>query len=131
MLDFQDKELTKLKECFEEISDLGMEEQKQGQIKSLTNEQLEIPLIGLGFADSREEIDEMIKAVDDNGSGNIEFNEFLSIITNNGGDEKTAKIFNFFKGVTSGTIQTKDGENFNQFVTRMRTNFIMDYFFKE
>ena len=61
-------------------------------------------MIGLGFADSREEIDEMIKAVDDNGSGNIEFNEFLSIITNNGGDEKTAKIFNFFKGVTSGTI---------------------------
>ena len=31
----------------------------------------------------------MIDNVDDDGSGRIEFNEFLSIIKNSGGDEKS------------------------------------------
>jgi len=41
---------------------------------------LEEPLIGLGLADTKEEIDEMILAVDDDASGQIEFEEFLAII---------------------------------------------------
>jgi len=36
-------------------------------------EELEEPLIGLGFADTREEIMDMIRLVDDDGSGLIEF----------------------------------------------------------
>lgn len=59
-------------------------------------EELEDPLIGLGFADSREEVMEMIATVDDDGSGMIEFPEFLGIIKNSDGNLKTAKINEFF-----------------------------------
>jgi Ca2+-binding EF-hand superfamily protein len=38
---------------------------------------LESPLIGLGIADTREEIEQMIIEVDEDGSGKIEFDEFL------------------------------------------------------
>jgi len=68
-LDFLDPELKKLKECFD-----NLDENNTGQ---LGIEELENPLIGLGFADSREEIEKMILDVDDDGSGKIEFEEFL------------------------------------------------------
>jgi Ca2+-binding EF-hand superfamily protein len=54
---------------------------------------LEQPLIGLGFADTREEVDAMVSLVDEDGSGNIEFPEFLGIIKNSGGNEKSQKIY--------------------------------------
>ena len=44
----------------------------------------------------------MIDLVDEDGSGMIEFGEFLSIIKNSDGSEKTAKINKFFKDMTSG-----------------------------
>ena len=59
-------------------------------------------MIGLGFADSRDEVQEMVDAVDEDGSGMIEFPEFLSIIKNSDGSEKMGKINKFFKDMTSG-----------------------------
>jgi Ca2+-binding EF-hand superfamily protein len=83
-LDFSDDEIKKLKECFNSLDD-----DKSG---SIGIEELEGPLIGLGFADTREEIELMIKEVDADGSGMIEFDEFLMIIKNSDADEKTSKI---------------------------------------
>jgi len=37
-------------------------------------------LIGLGFADNREEVKAIMDSVDDDGNGDIEFPEFLSIV---------------------------------------------------
>lgn len=68
-LDYLDPELKKLKECFG-----NLDENSTGQ---LGIEELENPLIGLGFADTREDIQKMIEEVDDDGSGKIEFEEFL------------------------------------------------------
>lgn len=56
----------------------------------------------MGFADSRDEVQEMVDAVDEDGSGQIEFSEFLSIIKNSDGNEKMGKINKFFKDMTSG-----------------------------
>lgn len=50
----------------------------------------------------------MIDAVDDDGSGMIEFPEFLNIIKNSDGNEKTGKINKFFKDMTSGELKSKD-----------------------
>lgn len=47
------------------------------------------PLIGLGFANTTNEVQQMIDLVDEDGSGMIEFNEFLSIIQDSGENEKT------------------------------------------
>lgn len=50
----------------------------------------------------------MINSVDQDGSGKIEFPEFLSIIKNSDGSEKTAKINKFFKDMTSGQLGKND-----------------------
>ena len=55
------------------------------------------PLIGLGFANTTNEVQQMIDLVDEDGSGMIEFNEFLSIIQDSGENEKTKQIRDFFK----------------------------------
>ena len=56
-------------------------------------QELEDPLIGLGFADSKEEVDKMVQIVDTDGSGEIEFNEFLAIIKNSGSNKSQKKIY--------------------------------------
>lgn len=47
-------------------------------------EELEEPLISAGLAFSREEVVRLIKEVDDDGSGEVEFGEFLQIVENQG-----------------------------------------------
>lgn len=69
---------------------------------------MEEPLIGLGFAECREDVEDMIRDVDDDGSGFIEFPEFLQIIKNADGNEKLAVINKFFKELTSGKLGGKN-----------------------
>lgn len=44
--------------------------------------------------------------VDEDGSGKIEFGEFLDIILNKSGDAKAQVITEFFKNLTNGKYQT-------------------------
>ena len=72
------------------------------------------PLIALGLVDNREEVESIVKEVDEDGTGKIEFEEFLEIIKNGnsnakGASEKTVKIYNFFKQLTTGKYNT-DGK---------------------
>jgi len=60
---------------------------------------LETPLMSLGIAESTEDVKKIIATVDKDGSGQIEFGEFLGIIkakTENSGN--TSVLINFFKG---------------------------------
>ena len=78
LLDFKDSEIKKLKKCFNSLdADDG---------GSIGLEELEVPLIGLGFAENREEVKDIMNTVDEDGNGDIEFPEFLSIIKNSGID---------------------------------------------
>ena len=52
LLDFQDKEILKLKNCFSALDDDGS--------GSIGQDELEEPLIGLGIADSREEVKDIV-----------------------------------------------------------------------
>ena len=49
----------------------------------------------------------MINLVDDDGSGMIEFTEFLDIILNKSGNTKMRVITDFFKDLTAGRYATK------------------------
>ena len=57
LLDFQDSEIKKLKECFDSLDDDGS--------GSIGIEELEDPLIGLGFCETREEVKEIVMDVDE------------------------------------------------------------------
>ena len=64
------------------------------------------PLIGLGLVKSTTEVDNLLKLVDYNDSGKIEFNEFKDIILNKINDPRASVITNFFKNLTSGRFKT-------------------------
>ena len=49
-----------------------------------------------------EEVQNLVDLVDEDGSGMIEFGEFLDIVLNKGGDARTGAITNFFKNLTNG-----------------------------
>lgn len=48
---------------------------------SIGLEELEDPLIALGLVSTREEVEKIIQEVDDDKSGQIEFKEFLTIMS--------------------------------------------------
>ena len=109
ILDFSDEQISKLQECFGALDDDGS--------GSIGIDELEEPLIGLGFADTREDVIKMIMDVDDDKSGMIEFEEFLEIIKNSDGNEQTAKINRFFKSMSGGKKEFKDtGKSFGLIV---------------
>ena len=99
------RELKKLKDCFNCLDADG------GGTIGL--EELENPLIGLGFADTRDDVQKLIDIVDKDGNGDIDFDEFWSIIKSSDRDEKERQIYEFFKEMTSGSIslgETNDND---------------------
>ena len=116
LLDFQDNQIRKLKECFGSLDGDGS--------GAIGIEELEDPLIGLGFAENRKQVQEMIDAVDEDKSGQIEFGEFLGILKNSS-DERTAKINKFFKDMASGHLGDADLP-FNLLVQKMRREYMMN-----
>lgn len=68
----------------------------------------------------------MVDEVDEDGSGMIEFDEFLLIIKNsNGSNDKTAKINKFFKDMSNNVLGSKD-LSFNIIVQNIRRQYMMD-----
>lgn len=118
-LNFQDDELKKLKECFSHLDEDGS--------GSVGIDELENPLIGLGFAESRQEVLDMITEVDEDRSGQIEFDEFLMIIKNSDASSKNAKINKFFKDMSMGKLGGKD-LNFSVFVNSIKRKYMLDNF---
>ena len=115
-MDFTDEETRKLRDCFEALDDDGG--------GSIGLDELEWPLIGLGLADTREEVEDLILSVDDDGD--IEFPEFLNIIigTDVESNEKTEKLKNFFKDMSKGKLGKKD-VSFNITVQDIRRQHMM------
>ena len=101
MLDFSDEEIEKMRECFNALDEDGS--------GAIGIDELEGPLIGLGFYNTREEIEEMIDEIDDDGSGEIEFKEFLLILKQSEkASSDTTLIKQFFKDLSSGLIGQED-----------------------
>lgn len=120
ILDFSDSEIRKLKECFNNLDGDGS--------GSIGTEELNDPLIGLGIAESTREIQQMIEAVDKDGTGEIEFEEFLMIIKDQklGHDAKNdSKINKFFKDMSNGKIGSQD-LNFHIIVQDIRRRYMMN-----
>lgn len=104
-LDFSDEVKRKLFECF-----MSLDDDNSGSIGVA---ELEEPLIGLGFADKREDVEKMIMAVDDpdDPNGSIEFGEFLQIIKNSNkdtADGTSGEINEFFRQLAGNDVGLKN-----------------------
>ena len=98
MIEFDDNLLKKYKESFNVL-----DEDASGAIGL---EELETPLIGLGLACNSGEVQQMIQDVDDDHSGEVEFDEFLSIVRNN--KLSAHPIDKFFRNMADGEVGHKD-----------------------
>ena len=80
--------------------------------KAIGADELEDPFIALGLVNSREQVEQIVNEIDDDG--NIEFDEFLEIVKggkktkqalakfcNNDENTDVDMIFNFFKSYTA------------------------------
>ena len=67
----------------------------------------------------------MINSVDLDGSGQIEFDEFLQIIQKSAGDEKTAKIKTFFTELAKRDLKN-EGLSFSMVVLKIRKESMMN-----
>ena len=80
-----------------------------------------MPLIGLGLVDTVEEVQKLIERVDDDKSGEIEFNEFLKIILSFNSnkvakDQRQSNVMTqFIQDLTSGKFKTS-GLSFSNWV---------------
>ncbi len=71
---------------------------------SISIDELEEPFIALGLITSREEIKDLIKSIDRDGTGEIEFDEFLLIMLaiKKNDSRKDSTIFEFFRDMVNG-----------------------------
>lgn len=90
---FDDEERCKLKKYF-----CSLDENNRGSIGC---SELEEPLIALGLAENRQQVEEMVRSVDFDGSGEIEFEEFLTIVKGRRGN---AAMSDFFRSLIDGTL---------------------------
>ena len=61
-------------------------------------EELAIPLISLGFANNYAEVVRIIEAVDDDGSGTLGCDEFISIVEGTAGNTNSPKVAKLIQG---------------------------------
>ena len=64
-------------------------------------QELEEPLIALGLVSSREEVVKLMQQVDDDGTGEIEFDEFLKIMSQIKKANSDQILYEFFKRIAT------------------------------
>ena len=103
MIDFEDEQLLKLRKCFDSLADVRESSQDPNEEKALCVDDLEDPLIALGLVENRQQVQQIVQLVDEDGSEMIEFDEFLQIIQGgskvgkgSGGGNEGAAIYDFF-----------------------------------
>lgn len=115
-VEFDIKTMNKYKKYYVDIASINPDGED-----GMGVDQLEEPFISLGLAYSREEVTDLIMSVDDDGSGRIEFDEFLRIIHNKSKKKSKGneKITNFFKNLANDNISTESDLKHFSFKTIM------------
>ena len=100
-VEFDIKTMNKYQKYYEEMTTINPDGQE-----GIGVDQLEEPFISFGLAYNREEINNLISSVDDDGSGRIEFSEFLRIIHNKSKlkTQGNKKITTFFKQLANDKL---------------------------
>ena len=110
-VEFDIKTMNKYNKYYEEMKGINPDPNMEG----IGVEQLEEPFISFGLAYNADEIQELIRSVDDDGSGRIEFAEFLRIIHNKSKikTKGNKKITKFFKQLANDKLG--DGKEYKYF----------------
>jgi len=120
-IDFDDDARSKLRKYFNSLDQDGS--------RSIGVDELEDPLIALGLVANREDVEKLIASVDEDQSGQIEFDEFLAIMKNlNSKDGKESVLFKFFQSMYTGKLMDNMDPNlpFKLNVSQYRRRKLLD-----
>lgn len=109
---FNDSERAELQRYFDALC--------EGQ-EIITMDSMEIMLISLGLANTREEVKIMVSKIDKNGNGELDFEEYLQVLMG-GGDPQ---IFNVFKSMMDGKLGDRRVD-FRNVISTFRRQKVMD-----
>lgn len=117
MVDFSESERAELQRYFEGIAEVVT----GNGGRRIKVDRLEDMLISLGLAVNRREVDEIVKTIDDNQSGELDFEQYLTIVRTCA----DPAIFQVFKSMIDGTLGDRN-LNFRTVISGYRRGMIMD-----
>jgi len=117
-VDFSDLERTELRRYFEAIAEVETPGSLERRIRV---DRLEDMLISLGLASSRGEVDEIVTALDDTASGELDFEQFLTIVRT----REDPAMFQAFKAMIDGKLGDRN-LNFRTVISGYRRRRIME-----
>jgi hypothetical protein len=116
-VDFSDLERTELRHYFEAIAEVEGKN-KQRRIRA---DRLEDMLISLGLADRRKEVENIVQAIDDSGLGELDFEQYLTIVRT----RADPALIGIFKAMIDGKLGDRN-LNFRTVISGYRRGMIMD-----
>jgi hypothetical protein len=119
MIDFSEQERSELRQYFNAIAEVETAPGKQRRVRV---DRLEDMLISLGLAANRFEVEKIVKEIDDEGSGELDFEQFLMIVSRKGAHPA---IFQVFKAMIDGDLGDRN-LNFRTVISGARRAMIMD-----
>lgn len=111
-IDFSDEERAELRRYFDALAN----ESNRIGLQSLEN-----MLISLGLADTRLEVQAVVDSIDDNGNGELDFEEYLEIFRK----RTDSEIYQVFKAMMEGKLGDQN-LNFQTVISTYRRNLFID-----
>merc|ERR1719401_2679521 len=84
-------------------------------------DRLETMLISLGLASTRKEVKEIVDKIDDNGNGELDFDEYLELFRR----QNDSQIFKVFKAMMEGKLGDRN-LNFQTVISTYRRQLFLD-----
>lgn len=119
MVFFSESERTELRRYFEAIAEV--ESANTSKQRKIRVDRLEDMLISLGLAENRHEVEAIVRAIDDEESGELDFEQYLTIVRT----RADPAIFQVFKAMIDGKLG--DGNlDFRTVISGYRRGMIID-----
>ena len=115
-IDFNAKERAKIRKIFKELD--------KDNSGALALDEIYEPLLALGLVENKEQVRDMMAKVDSNNSGLIEFNEFIKIIKQSGGENNA--LVKFIKDLTKDIVFSEFKDlSFNLLLSKRRREIML------
>mmetsp|Transcript_11455 Transcript_11455/g.20588 ORF Transcript_11455/g.20588 Transcript_11455/m.20588 type:complete len:367 (+) Transcript_11455:28-1128(+) len=123
-INFSDHERGQLRRYFDALAvpPSGKAEKGQDALgKRITIDKLEDMMISLGLAENRQEVNTIVEAIDDNGNGELDFEEWLTIVRL----RADSNLYETFMAMMEGKLGDSN-LNFKTVISNYRRKCIMD-----
>lgn len=123
-INFSDSERAELRRYFDALAGPASDSGTKGQDalgKRIRIDKLEDMLISLGLAENRQEVNNIVEAIDENKSGELDFEQYLTIVRT----RADSNLYQVFKAMMEGKLGDSN-LNFRTVISTYRRQLILD-----